>query len=82
MKIVFQNRVGETVTKEWRVGLSCTGLRLTQMIFESPKELHDLTTDKGQAWLKASCHRIFPYMPSTLGLQESNWGSDWVDDGV
>jgi hypothetical protein len=101
MKIVFQNRMGETITRECRVGQKLVGLRLTQVIFENSRELYDLTTEQGQRWLKGNAHRVMRYVSDTPvtvanspvmegpvesnltdNRRESNWGSDWVDDGV
>jgi len=87
MKIVFQNRMGETITRECRVGMKLVGLRLLSMSFENSSELYELTTERGQRWLKDNAHRVMKYSkdePVTLenSPKESNWGSDWVDDGV
>lgn len=87
MKIVFQNRMGETITRECRVGQKLVGLRLLQLIFETSSELYALTTDVGQNWLKENAHRVMKDSPNIPVTQknsppESNWGSDWVDDGV
>ncbi len=87
MKIVFQNRMGETITREARVGQKLAGLRLIQLIFENSHELYELTTEYGQRWLKDNAHRVMLYskdkpITSTNSPKESNWGSDWVDDGV
>lgn len=87
MKIVFQNRMGETITRECRVGGKLVGLRIIKMIFENSHELYELTTDKGQLWLKENAHRVMRYVSDKKvsvdnSPKESNFGSDWVDDGV
>lgn len=87
MKIVFQNRMGETITREHRVGANLVGLRIIQMIFENSQEIYELTTEQGQRWLKGNAHKVMRYVsdkPVTHenSPKESNWGSDWVDDGV
>ncbi len=87
MKIVLQNRMGETIIREAHVGQHLVGLRLIKIIFENSKELYELTTEEGQRWLKNNAHRVMHYSsntPVTLenSPKESNWGSDWVDDGV
>lgn len=82
MKIVLQNRMGETITREHRVGYKLVGIRINQMIFESSQELYELTTPEGQRWLKEIAHKVMPYSKTTPIIKDSNWGSDWVDDGV
>lgn len=79
--------MGETITRECRVGQRLTGLRLIQIIFENSNELYELTTEQGQRWLKGNAHRVMRYVSDTPvtaanSPPESNWGSDWVDDGV
>lgn len=79
--------MGETITRECVVGQKLVGLRIIQMIFEHSSELYALTTEKGQYWLKEHARRVMKYSVkepvTTLNSpKESNWGSDWVDDGV
>lgn len=62
MKIVFQNRAGETITRECCVGRKLVGLRIIQMIFENSHELYELTTEQGQRWLKNNAHRVMRYV--------------------
>lgn len=65
MKIVFQNRMGETITRECSIGQKLIGLRINQMIFETSKELYDLSTESGQKWLRGNAHRVMRYVSST-----------------
>ena len=46
MKIVFRNRVGETITRDLHLGSKQTvGLRLDEVIFESREECVKIVTD-------------------------------------
>lgn len=79
--------MGETIIREWRINKKIVGLRIIKIIFESSDELYDLTTEKGQQWLKNNAHRAMKYSTNESVTHEnspieSNWGSDWVDDGV
>lgn len=79
--------MGETITRECRVGQKLVGLRIIQMIFENSHELYELTTEHGQSWLKGNAHRVMRYVSDQRVTEdnspkESNFGSDWVDDGV
>lgn len=80
MRISFQNRVGETITRHSWVGQKLVGLRLTEMVFETSNELSQLTTEEGQRWLKSIAHVMKRYTEAPI--KDTNWGSDWVDDGV
>ena len=79
--------MGETITRECQIGQKLVGLRINQIIFETGKELYELSTEKGQQWLRGNAHRVMRYVSDKPVTQanspvESNWGSDWVDDGV
>lgn len=78
MKIVYRNRVSETITRDTLVGYKLVGVRLDSVIIESQEELNTLLTPQGIEWAR----RNLNFKPISYVAKESNWGSDWVDDGV
>jgi hypothetical protein len=82
MKVTYSNREGETITRVIPIGQKLVGLRLNSVVIESHEEFQALLSEKGLQWAK----RNLNFRPSFASLKpqlaESNWGSDWVDDGV
>lgn len=90
MKITYYTHKPEqSKTKELKIGSHVVGLRLLALEINSNKELEELLTEDGVKWAKRNLR--FGRTPQdqnpvesnlTDNRRESNWGSDWVDDGV
>lgn len=79
MKITYRTKNTETITREIAVGQLVAGIRVENILIESKAELEALLSEKGREW--ASQNFLFPPVTHTV-KKESNWGGDWVDDGV
>lgn len=51
MKIRFQNRVNEVVERTIRPGEKIVGLRIHELIFESPEEIKQCFEEENRNWL-------------------------------
>jgi len=78
MKIKYSNRQGETITRDIQPGNKLVGLRLMEFTIESYEEHQALLTDRGRDWFARNVNFRLTSKPE---VKESNWGSDWVDDG-
>ena len=82
MKITyFTHSPLEYKTKTIYVGQKIIGLRILSLEIESQIELETLLSEKGSEWAKKHL-KFNTYTKLTPIEKESNWGSDWVDDGV
>jgi len=95
MKITYYtHKPEESKTRRVQVGSKLIGIRLLTATIESQKELDELLSDKGIEWAGRNMRfKLEPTTPlkdtaevaevtMTDNRRESNWGSDWVDDGV
>lgn len=88
MKITYYtHRPEEAKTRRVVVGQQLVGLRLLSFEIDSEEELVQLLSEKGRAWAQKSLRfgLVSRFMKPVDVLQtekDSNWGSDWVDDGV
>ncbi len=90
MKITYYTHKPENFkTKELKIGSHIIGLRLLALEINSNKELEEFLSEEGVKWAKRNLR--FGRIPQdqnpvesnlTDNRRESNWGSDWVDDGV
>jgi hypothetical protein len=82
MKIKYSNRQGEVITRDIQPGTALVGIRVLEFIVESYEEHQILLSDRGYNWFKRNVN--FRVTPRTVKPveKESNYGSDWVDDGV
>ena len=78
MKITYSNRVNELITRSITLGQKLVGIRVESFTIESEKEFNILISEKGLRWARHNLN----FRPITYVPKESNWGSDWVDDGV
>lgn len=79
MKITYSNRQNEQIIRTISIGQKLVGIRLDSVLIESYDEMKILLTDYGLRWAK---HNLNFRPPIFVEPKESNWGSDWVDDGV
>lgn len=79
MKVKYCNRAGEVVTRTIQPGNKLVGLRLIEFTIESYDEQQQLLSSRGLDWFRQNVHFT---KGSISDGKESNWGSDWVDDGV
>ncbi len=64
-----------------QIGSKLVGLRLLSLSIDNEVELNTLLSEKGIKWAKK--HLNFSTFAKLNPIEkESNWGSDWVDDGV
>ena len=80
MKIKFSNRQGEEIIRTIHPGQKLVGLRIHEFIIETYEEALTLNTEAGRDWYNKHILHIFRVTPKEI--KDSNWGSDWVDDGV
>lgn len=80
MKIKFSNRQNEEITRVIQPGQKLVGLRIHEFIIETWEEALQLNTQAGREWYTRCVLGAFRATPKEN--KESNWGSDWVDDGV
>lgn len=79
MKITYSNRQNEHITRTIAIGTKLVGIRLENVLIESYDEMQVLLSEQGVKWAKRNLNfRLPPFVQP----KESNWGSDWVDDGV
>ncbi len=69
------------------VGQNVVGIRLLSFEIDSEEELVQLLSERGRAWAQKSLRfglprRFMKPVDILVTEKESNWGSDWVDDGV
>jgi len=70
----------ENISKQ--IGQHLVGLRARHIELDHT-DLAELLTEKGIAWAKKELLPILRNRRSRYDSDaESNWGSDWVDDGV
>lgn len=71
--------MNETITRDIQVGSKLVGIRINALTIETHEESQALMSDYGRDWFKRNVHFrvVIPVVE-----KESNWGSDWVDDGV
>lgn len=94
MKITYYtHKPEENKTRRIQVGSKLIGIRLLTATIESQKELDELFSDNGVKWARRNMRfKLEPTTPFkntaevaesnlTDNRRESNWGSDWVDDG-
>ncbi len=88
MKITYYtHRPEDYKTRRVVVGQQVVGLRLLSFEIDSEEELVQLLSEKGRAWAQRSLRfglpgRFMKPVDILVTEKESNWGSDWVDDGV
>lgn len=66
-----------------QIGSKVVGLRVLEVTITSQDELNQLLSEEGVAWAKRNLR--FPskkVVRPEVTENGSNWGSDWVDDGV
>jgi len=66
MKVVFTTRANETVTREFKFGsISLVGLRIDELIIESPDELRKLLSEDEyiRKWVVKCVIPAFRYKP-------------------
>ena len=78
MKIKYQTRQNETITRDVHVGTKLCGIRVIEFIVENWEESRQLMSERGIQWFK---HNINFRVTPEVERKDSNWGSDWVDDG-
>lgn len=79
MKITYSNRANETITRDVAIGQKLVGIRVETVLIQTHEEMQTLLSERGLEWAK----RNLIFRPTfALLKQDSNWGSDWVDDGV
>lgn len=76
MKIVFQNRAGETIVREIPVNSKLVGIRIMELHLQSNEELYWLSTEEGQKWLRRNCGVFHHYIPRYNLLPSSNYHID------
>jgi hypothetical protein len=79
MKITYRNRENETITRHITIGQKVVGIRLDSVTVESYDEMGVLLSEQGIKWAQRN---LSFRLPVFVEPKESNWGSDWVDDGV
>lgn len=85
MKITYYtHRPEDYKTKELRIGTHVIGLRLLNLEISSNKELEEFLSEEGIKWAKRNLRFTLRKEKehNPVEQKESNWGSDWVDDGV
>ena len=87
MKITYYTHKPEDCkSRKVVIGQKLVGIRLLSFEIESSQELEELLSEQGVKWAKQHLRFGYIHQPihtKTLGINhESNWGSDWVDDGV
>lgn len=86
MKITYYTHKPEECKTRWiTVGHKLVGLRLLSFEIDSEEELRNLLSERGVEWAKRNLRFGFEsrlMKPADILNKESNWGSDWVDDGV
>ena len=71
----------EYKSRHIQIGSKLIGLRLLEFSIDNEAELHTLLSEEGIKWAKKHL-RFSLFQKVSPPEKESNWGSDWVDDGV
>ena len=88
MKIKYRTHQGQFITQDIKIGQKLVGIRVIEFIIESWEESKALMLEKNIEWFKhninfeISSRLSIPNLEKKSNCKDSNWGSDWVDDGV